>query len=148
MSLVYVWRLCFVLAAWNFLVTGVVKANTNKSLDWVWIKQGEHRYQVQVARTEEERRLGLMGRTDLKSSQGMLFVFQSLDYYTFWMKNTPTPLDILWLDENKEVVFFVKNTEPYSLKKLRSPQKALYVLELLAGQIDEKRIGLLDRWEW
>jgi uncharacterized membrane protein (UPF0127 family) len=42
----------------------------------------------------------------------MLFVFEKEDLYSFWMKNTLISLDMIWIDENKKIVFINKNTQP------------------------------------
>ena len=66
-----------------------------KTVDtWFPIRVGERTVQMQLAITEPERDHGLMGRTDLGSDQGMLFVFAAPMPMNFWMRNTPLPLDI------------------------------------------------------
>lgn len=53
---------------------------------------------VEIARTEEERALGLMYRTSLAQERGMLFVFEQPQELSFWMKNTKIPLEVLFFD--------------------------------------------------
>jgi uncharacterized protein len=63
----------------------------------------------------------------------MIFVFPKENYQTFWMKNTPLSLDILWISSQNKIVHIEENTTPYSLKHLESPYPCRYVLELNAG---------------
>jgi uncharacterized membrane protein (UPF0127 family) len=69
-------------------------------------------YRVEVARTPEEQARGLMFRESLPERTGMLFRFEDDGPHGFWMKNTMIPLDIVWLDENGQVVFVSENTPP------------------------------------
>ena len=57
---------------------------------------------IELATTPLERTKGLMFRENLQG--GMLFIFEEEDTHSFWMKNTLIPLDIIWLNKNKEVV--------------------------------------------
>lgn len=105
----------------------------------------EHCFFVEVAQTPEERQKGLMFREELDRDKGMLFVFSQEQQASFWMKNTLIPLDIIWFDGNKEVVFISKNSQPCSTDECSSIDpgvKAKYVLELNAGIADE--IGLVE----
>jgi uncharacterized protein len=61
---------------------------------WFPLTLDGHPLQVQVVVTLEEMKRGLMGRTDLGPDQGMVFVYPAPQQMSFWMKNTPTPLDI------------------------------------------------------
>lgn len=102
-----------------------------------------HCFNVELALTKEERDRGLMFREKLGQNEGMLFVFDGEALYSFWMKNTLIPLDIIWLDKEKEVVFINKNSQPCQIDycPLISPKEpAQYVLELNAGIAD--KIGL------
>ena len=103
-----------------------------------------HCFDVEVARTAEEQNRGLMYREKLEQDRGMLFIFDREAEYSFWMENTLIPLDIIWINGNKEVVFIGENTQPCqdnSLCPSVNPGKgAKYVLELNAGAA--KKIGL------
>ena len=59
---------------------------------------------VEIADTDSERQRGLMGLELLKENEGMLFVFPEEGEYSFWMKNTLISLDIIWIDENFQIV--------------------------------------------
>ena len=81
---------------------------------------------------------GLMYREKMEADHGMLFIFPTIQKHSFWMKNTLIPLDIIWLDEKKEVVFIAKNAQPCTEEcSLIIPDKnAKYVLEINTGIID------------
>jgi uncharacterized membrane protein (UPF0127 family) len=100
----------------------------------------ENCFYVELALTPEEQSRGLMFRDHLDQDRGMLFVFQEEGIYPFWMKNTLIPLDIIWIGENKEVVFISKNTQPcgeLSCPMINPGGKAKHVLEVNAGVSDE-----------
>lgn len=60
---------------------------------------GPHVFQVEVAATSQQRERGLMGRTRLPENGGMLFVFDTTGRHCFWMRNTPLPLSIAFIDD-------------------------------------------------
>ncbi|MCC2634934.1 MAG: hypothetical protein K0S48_2820, partial [Ramlibacter sp.] len=62
------------------------------NLPRVLLTADDHPLQVYVARTEEERALGLMHRRELPEDEGMLFICDECAVQTFWMKDTPLPL--------------------------------------------------------
>ena len=89
-----------------------------------------------------------MFREELDSNEGMLFIFNDEAAYSFWMKNTLIPLDIIWLNRGKEVVFISKNVqlcENDSCPLISSNKKALYVLELNAGMADKIGLNVGDK---
>ncbi len=103
---------------------------------------------AELAVSPEERERGLMYREKIEPDQGMLFVFEEEDLYSFWMKNTLIPLDIIWLNSNLQIVHIEKNVPPC----LRDPcpgysprSPALYVLELKAGQAEANNLKLYER---
>lgn len=100
-------------------------------------------FEVELALTPEERSRGLMFREHLEENKGMLFVFDEEGERGFWMKNTLIPLDIIWLNENKEAVFIIRNVQPCGDDKcpvIRPDERAKYVLEIKEGTAH--RIGL------
>ena len=103
---------------------------------------------AELAVTPKEREKGLMFRDYLGSDQGMLFIFEEEDFYSFWMKNTLIPLDIIWLNSHRQVVHIERNVppcpgDPCPSYVPRYPAK--YVLELKAGQADENGLRLFDQ---
>lgn len=103
---------------------------------------------VELAVNPEERERGLMFREELEPDQGMLFVFEEEDLYSFWMKNTLIPLDIIWLNSHLQIVHIEKNVPPCPREPCpgylpRYP--ALYVLELKAGQAEANDLKLYER---
>jgi len=95
---------------------------------------------VEIADDPIERAEGLMGREDIKPGQGMLFVFDDEYPRSFWMKNTPLSLDILFFDAEGRWVSSQLSTTPFSTKSLPSGLPAQYALEILAGE--SERLGL------
>lgn len=101
-------------------------------------------FDVELAKTAEEMNNGLMFREGLNSNRGMLFIFEKEGEYPFWMKNTLIPLDIIWINKGKEVVFISENTQPCEEGKpclsVNPDKDAEYVLEVNGGTA--KKIGL------
>lgn len=99
---------------------------------------------VEIADTNEKRARGLMFREHMATGQGMLFVFEEPGQWTFWMKNTKIPLDILWLDQNKRIVDITENIpgcvqEPCLQYQPSKP--ASYVLEVPAGSVKRQKLA-------
>lgn len=98
-------------------------------------------YKVEIADDPTERTKGLMYRTDINPDEGMLFVFPDAAERSFWMKDTPTSLDILYFDENRLLINFYESTIPNNDEMLYpSMGDSKYVVELLAGQVEEKKL--------
>lgn len=100
-------------------------------------------YEVEIADTLGTRTQGLMNREKLGQDKGMLFIFEEVGIHPFWMKDTLIPLDIIWINSNKEVVFISRDTQPCQTDPcplVEPSATALYVLEVNAGTAD--KIGL------
>ena len=91
-------------------------------------------YLLELAATPASRQKGLMDRHVLGSRDGMLFVWPEENYRSFWMKNTPISLDILFFSSELTLVSRYENTVPFSETQLPSGKPARYVVELKAGQ--------------
>lgn len=103
---------------------------------------------VEIAENEDDRTQGLMGRQTMAEDQGMLFIFPNEEYRSFWMANTPLPLDILFLDRDREIVTIQRNTVPYSEESVPSTGPAMYVVEVNAGYADRHALTEGDRVQW
>lgn len=86
-----------------------------------------------VADEEQERNEGLMGVRDLPGDKGMLFVFDDNQPRSFWMANTPLPLDIIFVNADKEIVRIHHSTQPFTEKSFPSGDPAKYVIETNGG---------------
>jgi len=109
----------------------------------------EHRFQVEVARSDAEQQQGLMYRTKVASDRGMLFPFARPKIASFWMKNTVVPLDIIFVRADGMIDRIAENTVPYSLEPVASGGEVSAVLELAGGTaarlgIDESAVV---RWQ-
>ncbi len=94
---------------------------------------------VEIADTPTERSLGLSGRDLLKPGHGLLFVFDESGYYNFWMKEMNFAIDIIWLDENLNIVDTKLSATPASYPEIFTPKnKAKYVLETNPGEIPSR----------
>jgi hypothetical protein len=99
--------------------------------------------QVEVARTEETRALGLMFRTALPEDRGMLFIFEQPGLHRFWMKNTLIPLDMVWMDNRKRIIHIEYQVPPCKLDPcpVYGPSAdSLYVLEVISGVASQEKL--------
>lgn len=97
----------------------------------------EHRFRVEVARTDAEQAQGLMFRTEMGPDEGMLFPSEFPQPRSFWMKNTVIPLDLIFIGPDGLITNIIANATPYSLDPLRSAGPVIAVLELNGGRAAE-----------
>ena len=109
------------------------------NLPRVWLTAGEHRIQVYVARSQEERALGLMFRRDMPADEGMLFMCDECAIQKFWMKDTPLPLSIAFIDEDGTILK-IADLQPHTLEGESSEFPVRYVLEENQGWFRERGI--------
>jgi len=101
---------------------------------------GEHRFEVELARSPEDRARGLMFRRSLPENQGMLFDFARDEDIGMWMQNTYLPLDMVFIRADGTVARVERSATPFSTEIIRAGQPVRAVLELLGGTA--RRIGL------
>ncbi|MFB6099550.1 MAG: DUF192 domain-containing protein, partial [Salinibacter sp.] len=103
---------------------------------------------IDIANTNAERRRGLMRQRSLGYDRGMLFVFDTVERGSMWMKNTPLPLDIVFVAPDSQVINIARRTTPFSTEKITPEAPRKFVVEVRAGFAD--RFGLTDstrvRW--
>jgi len=104
---------------------------------------------VEIAETPEVRARGLMGRALGDFMTGMLFIFETAEPQTFWMRNTPGSLDMIFIDADGKVLNVAAHTTPMSDRQYSSAGPAKYVMEAKAGFADRYGIrpGCSMRWK-
>jgi uncharacterized membrane protein (UPF0127 family) len=100
---------------------------------------------AELADTPQKRAEGLMYRTHLGADRGMLFTFLQAQAWTFWMKNTKIPLDIIWMNDKKQIVHIEPNVpictrQDDSCPQYRPNDESLYVLELAGGRAESLKL--------
>ena len=117
-------------------VTPFVSCKTKKLpvKDITIVRQDGTRFTVsaEIAEKAEDRNHGFMERKNIPDGTGMLFVFERDQILSFWMKNTPHPLSIAYID-SKGKIRNIYDMTPYSLASIVSTVKVRYALEVPQG---------------
>lgn len=103
---------------------------------------------AEVAHTEKAKQQGLMNRTNLPQYNGTLFVYDAVVNYSFWMKNTNIPLDLILIDSNQKIVEIIKNLKPCTeidpkqkeCPKYQPKKQYQLAIEVNQGFIEENHI--------
>jgi uncharacterized membrane protein (UPF0127 family) len=119
----------------------------------VQTKSGPKTFQVEVARTTAEQERGLMFRTNLPADGGMIFTpypaaGDGPREASFWMKNTPSALDIIFIRPNGTIASIAANAVPYSETASKSGEPVSAVLEIVGGKSAELGIAPGDKVSW
>lgn len=101
--------------------------------------KGERSFNIEIADDSSERSAGLMFRQSMADNHGMLFVFDEPRPVGFWMKNTPMPLDLLFIGEDGKVRAILPG-EPFSEAAIGTAEAVRFVLELKRGTADKAGI--------
>lgn len=102
-------------------------------------------FTIEIAKTPEHLAAGLMYREEMPLEHGMLFAFPETKRQSFWMKNTPLPLDMIFMDEQGVVVGIVEDAEPYDEGRYGVDSPSRYVLEINAGRARD--CGIEEGWK-
>ncbi len=104
---------------------------------------------LEIAEGDSAQVRGLMQRRSLPPAGGMIFPYDEAAPRSFWMRNTPLPLDIIFVGADSTVVNIARRTRPFSEDMISSDGPAQFVVEVRAGFAD--RHGLSDstriRWQ-
>ena len=122
--------------AWMGLFVGLPARG---ELPVISLSAGIHVIRAEVANSFETRARGLMYRESLGSNQGMLFVFPQLERHCMWMKNTPLPLSVAFIDEGGEVVS-ISEMAPHTETSHCAARPARFALEMSKGWFAGKGI--------
>jgi uncharacterized membrane protein (UPF0127 family) len=114
---------------------------------------GSRRFHVEVARTAAEQERGLMFRTNIPADGGMIFTPYPAEgggprEASFWMKNTPSPLDIIFIRPDGTIAAIAANAVPFSEEPLKSGEPVSAVLEINGGKSAELGIAPGDKVSW
>lgn len=124
------------------VLCGVANAAENDAK--LSLRIGPHAFQVEVAATEQQRQRGLMGRTHLPADGGMLFVFEQPGRYCFWMRDTPLPLSIAFIDSTGRIASLA-DMQPRN-ESLHCPSVDVrYALEVRQGEFQRRGIAARAR---
>jgi len=107
-----------------------------------------HKFYGKIVNTPHKIQKGLMNVKKLNMREGMLFDMPTIDFHTFWMKNTFIPLDVIFLNSNFRVIGYVKNNKPLSLNPISINKKSKYILEINAREINRHNIKINDYIEF
>lgn len=105
------------------------------------IEIGDKEYNVKVAKTEEEREKGLQNVKELPEDEGMLFIFDNPQTVGFWMKDTLIPLDIIFINEDMEVISIYKGESRN--EDIAEEDDVKYVLEVNQNSGIKKEMNLI-----
>ncbi len=109
------------------------------------IEVGTKTYSVEWATTNTQRNRGLSNRASLPENHGMVFLFDRNDEHCFWMKDVHFALDIIWLNDRKQVTSMYQNVEPETYpQSFCSNEDGRFGIELPAGSIEQSGLQVGD----
>ena len=108
---------------------------------------GDIRFNVEVAKTPEELKKGLMHRTQMAANNGMIFNIYPVRPTAMWMKNTKLALDMIFVAPDASISMIKENAVPMSEDLIISRDPVRAVIELNAGQIRRHNIKIGDKVE-
>lgn len=135
-------------------IVGILSIPSDSKLESVEFPRGTIKVddtvlEVQIADTEPRRVRGLMFQDQLPYDQGMIFVFNEPGIYSLWMLNMQFSLDMIWFDEDGNIVHIEQDVPPcktapeiMACQSIVPSGDALYILEVTAGFVEEFDITL------
>jgi hypothetical protein len=107
-------------------------------------------YHLEKAVTQDEMAQGLMNRRELAADSGMIFAVNGAPSIAMWMQDTYIPLDMVFVNQDKEVIWIQENAEPLSTHLIRPKvdEPIDVVIELNGGDVQKNGIKLGDKVEY
>jgi hypothetical protein len=105
-----------------------------------------HALRAEIANTEDTRLRGLMFRKALPRNQGMIFVYPEEGRHAMWMRNTPIPLSVAFIDRDGTILN-IEDMEPHTERAHAAAGNARYALEMNRGWFEKRAIRPGDRVE-
>ena len=125
------------------------KPNSNLEVKTLTIQKQDGTFvtvEAEIADTDESRQFGYMEREKIPEGTGMLFVFDRDQILSFWMKNTPHPLSIAYIDSRGKIRNIYDMT-PFSLASVVSTVSVRYALEVPQGWFEKVGVKVSDTVE-
>ena len=135
--------LIFTLLAFTSLLSCKTKKLPVKDIKIVCRDGREFTVSAEIAEKTEDRNHGFMERKTIPDGTGMLFIFERDQILSFWMKNTPHPLSIAYID-SKGKIRDIYDMTPYSLSSIISTVSVRYALEVPQGWYKKNGITVGD----
>jgi uncharacterized membrane protein (UPF0127 family) len=110
------------------------------ALPVIELTAGFHRIEAEVAATDRNRQTGLMNREAMPQQRGMLFVFTQENTHCMWMRNTPLPLSVAFIDAEGAIIN-IENMQPHSEDNHCAKRPARYALEMNRGWFAQRGIA-------
>jgi len=135
-----------VIALVVFIVIGISLIQKNKTVlpKDMGIQIKGNNYYLEIARTDQEQKVGLSNRDTLCSNCGMLFIFDKEDEHSLWMKDTYIPLDMIWLNAQHKIVKIITAIDTDSEVIYTNQNPAKYVIELPANEVFKLNLQIGD----
>ncbi len=105
-------------------------------------------FRTAFAETGAQQQRGLMYVKQMSDDIGMLFIFDKLQPLKFWMHNTFIPLDMLFFNADKKLIYIVENAKPHDDAPVGPNENSMYVLEINGGQAAVQHIRPGDMLEY
>jgi len=114
-----------------------------KPLATIALKVGSQTVQAEIAATDETREKGLMFREKMPRNDGMLFVFPEIAYHAMWMRNTPLPLSVAFMDASGKILS-IHEMLPFTETTHQAAGPARYALEMNAEWFAKNQVKVGD----
>jgi uncharacterized protein len=125
-------RLIFLLLVAVNMLSSISACQTQPKVT-ILTKGGKVEFLVEIADTAGKRQMGLQYRQNLAGDRGMIFLFPSESVQTFWMKNTPISLDMIFINRDRKIVGIVERAVPFSVDSRSVTEPSQFVLEINGG---------------